>query len=97
MCVSQLVSAASDSSLTHDAQSLEKEVQEVKVTLQAMLTQLKEEAEEEEEGGEEVNVLLDDDLMKTETEEEGGEEEEEEEEDEDQYFSDSWDIWNGCL
>ncbi|XP_022599576.1 disrupted in schizophrenia 1 protein [Seriola dumerili] len=65
-------------------QSLEKEVQEVKATLQTMLTQLKEEEEEEEE----VKELLDDDLMKNGTEEE----EEEEEEDEDQYFSDSWDI-----
>ncbi|XP_040906191.1 disrupted in schizophrenia 1 protein [Toxotes jaculatrix] len=65
-------------------QSLEKEVQEVKATLQSMLTQLKE--EEEEEG--EVNELLDDDLMKNRTEDE----EEEEEEEEDQYFSDSWDI-----
>ncbi|XP_039994966.1 disrupted in schizophrenia 1 protein isoform X2 [Xiphias gladius] len=64
-------------------QSLEKEVQEVKATLQTMLTQLKEEEEEEEE----VNELLDDDLMKN-----GIEEEEEEEEEEDQYFSDSWDI-----
>ncbi|XP_071337212.1 disrupted in schizophrenia 1 protein [Trachinotus anak] len=63
------------------AQSLEKEVQEVKVTLQTMLTQLKEEEEEEEE----VNESLDDDLMKNGIEEE-------EEEDEDQYFSDSWDI-----
>ncbi|XP_042357668.1 disrupted in schizophrenia 1 protein [Plectropomus leopardus] len=65
-------------------QSLEKEVQEVKSTLQSMLAQLKEEEEEEEE----VNELQDDDLMKIGTEEE----EEEEEEDEDQYFSDSWGI-----
>ncbi|XP_050932478.1 disrupted in schizophrenia 1 protein isoform X2 [Lates calcarifer] len=65
-------------------QSLEKEVQEVKATLQTMLTQLKEEEEEEED----VNELPDDDLMKNEIEED----EEEEEEEEDQYFSDSWDI-----
>ncbi|XP_070834279.1 disrupted in schizophrenia 1 protein [Chaetodon trifascialis] len=63
-------------------QSLEKEVQEVKATLQSMLAQLKEEEEEEEE----VSELQDDDLMKN------GTEEEEEEEDEDQYFSDSWGI-----
>ncbi|XP_070772495.1 disrupted in schizophrenia 1 protein [Enoplosus armatus] len=62
-------------------QSLEKEVQEVKATLQTMLAQLKEEEEE-------VCELLDDDLMKNGTEEE----EEEEEEEEDQYFSDSWGI-----
>lgn len=61
-------------------QSLEKEVQEVKSTLQTMLAQLKVEEEDEEE----VNEL--DDLMKN------GIEEEEEEEEEDQYFSDSWDI-----
>lgn len=66
------------SSLTPFAQSLEKEVQEVKSTLQTMLAQLKVEEEDEEE----VNEL--DDLMKN-----GIEEEEEEE---DQYFSDSWDI-----
>lgn len=65
-------------SLTLAAQSLEKEVQDVKATLQTMLAQLKGEEEEE---------LQDDDLMKN-----GTEEEEEEEEDEDQYFSDSWDI-----
>lgn len=70
-------------SLTRAAQSLEKEVQEVKATLQTMLAQLKEEEEEEEEEGE----LQDDDLMKNGTEEE--------EEEEDQYFSDSWGIWNG--
>ncbi|XP_047459259.1 disrupted in schizophrenia 1 protein [Mugil cephalus] len=73
-------------------QSLGKEVQEVKSTLQSMLAQLKveedveeEEDEEEEEGEEEeeeVNEL--NDLVKN-----GAEEEEE---DEDQYFSDSWDI-----
>ncbi|XP_041866032.1 disrupted in schizophrenia 1 protein [Melanotaenia boesemani] len=63
-------------------QSLEKEVQEVKSTLQTMLAQLKlEEEQEEEEEEEELN-----DLMKN------GTEEEEEEEEEDQYFSDSWDI-----
>ncbi len=83
------VSAATDSSLTRAAQSLEKEVQEVKTTLQTMLAQLKEEEEEEEE----VSELQEDDLMKNGTEEE----EEEEEEEEDQYFSDSWGIWNGCL
>lgn len=69
------------SSLTPFAQSLEKEVQEVKSTLQTMLAQLKVEDEDEEE----VNEL--DDLMTN-----GIEEEEEEEEEEDQYFSDSWDI-----
>ena len=37
---------ASDFSLTRAAQSLEKEVQEVKATLQTMLAQLKEEKEE---------------------------------------------------
>lgn len=58
------------------AQSLEKEVQDVKATLQTMLAQLQGGEEEEEE-------LQDDDLMKNGTEEE---------EDEDQYFSDSWDI-----
>lgn len=63
-------------------QSLEKEVQEVKATLQTMLEQL----QEEEEG----NELQDDDLMENGTEEE--EEVEEEEEEEDQYFSDSWGI-----
>lgn len=63
--------------LTHTTQSLEKEVQEVKATLQTMFAQLKEEEQE----------LKDNDLMKN-----GTEEEEEEEEDEDQYFSDSWDI-----
>ncbi|XP_026164898.1 disrupted in schizophrenia 1 protein isoform X2 [Mastacembelus armatus] len=62
-------------------QSLEKEVQEVKATLQTMLTQLKEEEAEEEE----VNELQDDELMKNGTDDE-------EEEEEDQYFSDSWDI-----
>lgn len=67
-------------SLTVAAQSLEKEVQDVKATLQTMLAQLKGEEEEE---------LRDHDLLKN------GTEEEEEEEDEDQYFSDSWDIWNG--
>lgn len=80
-----------DSSLTHSAQSLEKEVQDVKATLQTMLAQLKEEEEDEKE---EVSELQDDDLMKNGTDEE---EEEEEEEEEDQYFSDSWGIWNGCL
>lgn len=62
--------------LTVAAQSLEKEVQDVKATLQTMLAQLQGGEEEEEE-------LQDDDLMKNGTEEE---------EDEDQYFSDSWDI-----
>lgn len=56
---------------------MEKEVQDVKATLQTMLAQLKGEEEEE---------LRDHDLLKN------GTEEEEEEEDEDQYFSDSWDI-----
>lgn len=79
--------AASESSLTQTSQSLEKEVQEVKATLENMLAQLKEEEEEEED----VNKLQDDDLM------ENGIVEEDEEEEEDQYFSDSWDIWNECL
>lgn len=70
-------------SLTLTAQSLEKEVQEVKTTLQTMLARLQKEEEEEEE---DVNKLQDDDLM------ENGIEDEEEEEEEDQYFSDSWDI-----
>ncbi|KAM6997542.1 disrupted in schizophrenia 1 protein [Tautogolabrus adspersus] len=75
-----------DQALTH---SLEKEVQEVKATLQTMLAQLKEEDEEEEEEEE----LHDDDLMKNGTDEEEEEEEEEDEdEEEDQYFSDSWGI-----
>ncbi|KAM9847496.1 disrupted in schizophrenia 1 protein [Aulostomus maculatus] len=69
------------SSLTQAAQSLEKEVQEVKASLQHMLSQLREEKDEEE------DALEDDDLM-----ENGTVEEEEEEEEEDQYFSDSWDI-----
>ncbi|XP_029926986.1 disrupted in schizophrenia 1 protein [Myripristis murdjan] len=63
-------------------QSLEKEVRQVKATLQSMLAQLKEEEIEED-----ASVLQDGDLM-----ENGIEEEEEEEEEEDQYFSDSWDI-----
>uniref|UniRef100_A0A8C9X2M7 DISC1 scaffold protein n=2 Tax=Sander lucioperca TaxID=283035 RepID=A0A8C9X2M7_SANLU len=70
-----------DQSLT---QSLEKEVQELKTTLQTMLAQLKEEEEEEEE----VNELQGDDLVKNGTDDE----EEEEEEEDDQYFSDSWGI-----
>lgn len=71
-------------SLTRCAQSLEKEVQDVKTTLQSMLAQLREEEKEEEEE-EEEEALQDDDLMQNGTEEE-------EEEEEDQYFSDSWDI-----
>lgn len=71
--VNVCLSVSSVSSLTHTAQSLEKEVQEVKATLQSMLAQLKEEEEEEEEAGE----LQDDDLMKNGTEEELEEEEEE--------------------
>lgn len=46
--------------LTHTTQSLEKEVQEVKATLQTMFAQLKEEEQE----------LKDNDLMKSGTEEE---------------------------
>lgn len=69
--------------LTQSAQSLEKEVQEVKATLQSIFAQLKEEGAEEEE----VKQLQDDDHMSN-----GAVEEEEEEEEEDQYFSDSWDI-----
>ncbi|XP_055358678.1 disrupted in schizophrenia 1 protein isoform X2 [Betta splendens] len=64
------------------AQSLEKEVQDVKATLQGMLAQLKEEDAQEEQ----ANDSGDDDLARN------GTEEEEEEEEEDQYFSDSWDI-----
>ncbi|XP_029962328.1 disrupted in schizophrenia 1 protein [Salarias fasciatus] len=64
-------------------QSLEKEVQEVKSTLQTMLAQLRLEGEEEEEEEEEEEL---NDLTTN------GTEEEEEEEEEDQYFSDSWDI-----
>ncbi|XP_055018935.1 disrupted in schizophrenia 1 protein [Boleophthalmus pectinirostris] len=59
-------------------QSLEKEVQNVKATLQSMLTQLQKDEEEEDD---EINKLEDDDLMENGLEEE-----------EDQYFSDSWDI-----
>lgn len=70
MWLSPFVSVASDPSLTHTAQSLEKEVQEVKATLQTMLAQLKEEEVEEEE----VCELQDDDLMKNGTEEEEEEE-----------------------
>ena len=82
------------------AQSLTKEVQEVKATLQAMLAQLKEEEEEEEEE-EEVKeerhrtAMHDCVLMENGTEDEEDEDEEgekEDEEEEDQYFSDSWDI-----
>lgn len=72
------------SPLTFPAQSLEKEVQKVKATLQTMLAQLKEEDEDE------VNALTDDVLMKNVTDDD--EEDEEDEEEEDQYFSDSWDI-----
>ena len=75
------------------APCLEKEVGEVKATLQTMLLQLRvAEEEDEDEDGEDVNEALDAvDLMEDETEDEleGGEEGEEEE---DQYFSDSWDI-----
>lgn len=80
---SVLESGRSVLSLTLAAQSLEKEVQDVKATLQTMLAQLKGDDEEEEEP-------QDHDLMEngTEEKEEGGEEED----DEDQYFSDSWDI-----
>lgn len=77
------------SPLTFPAQSLEKEVQKVKATLQTMLAQLKEEDEDE------VNALTDDVLMKNVTDDD--EEDEEDEEEEDQYFSDSWDIWNRSL
>ncbi|XP_056147828.1 disrupted in schizophrenia 1 protein isoform X2 [Lampris incognitus] len=61
---------------------LEKEVQEVKATLQTMLAQLKEEDDE----AEGINAARDDDLV------ENGIEDDDEEEEEDQYFSDSWDI-----
>lgn len=57
-----------------------------------MLAQLKEEeAEEEEEEEGEVYDLENENLMTNGMEEE---EDEDEEEEEDQYFSDSWDIWN---
>lgn len=59
-------------------QSLEKEVQNVKATLQSMLAQLQKDEEGEED---EVNKLEDDDLMENGLGEE-----------EDEYFSDSWDI-----
>ncbi|XP_053730601.1 disrupted in schizophrenia 1 protein isoform X1 [Synchiropus splendidus] len=65
-----------DESLT---ESLEMELQQVKITLENMHEQLKMEEEEEEK-------LQDDDHM------EDGTEDEDEEEDEDQYFSDSWEI-----
>lgn len=71
-------------------QCLEKEVQEVKSTLQSMFAQLKMEEQEEEE----ATVLIKDEAqVKVEDEEDEEEEEgEEEDEEEDQYFSDSWDI-----
>lgn len=67
---------------------LERQVQEVKATLQNMLALLREEVEED------VNVheLQDDDEAV-----ENKTLEEEEEEEEEQYFSDSWDIWRGRL
>lgn len=65
-------------SLTLAPQSLEKEVQDVKATLQTMLAQLQGEDEEEQQ---------DHNLTKN-----GTQEKEDEDEDEDQYFSDSWDI-----
>lgn len=70
--------------LTLRAQSLEKEVQDVKATLQSMLAQLREEEgdEEEKEEEQEEEELQDDDLMQNGTEDD----------EEDQYFSDSWDI-----
>ncbi|KAG7260169.1 hypothetical protein CRUP_020931 [Coryphaenoides rupestris] len=77
------------------AVSLEKEVREVKATLQAMLVQLQ---EGEEEQRRHRTTAHDCDLMENgiekeeEEEEEEVQEEEEEEEEEDQYFSDSWDI-----
>ncbi|XP_077469737.1 disrupted in schizophrenia 1 protein isoform X2 [Stigmatopora argus] len=68
------------------AESLERQVQEVKATLQNMLALLKEEdmdhhVHDDDDDGPEENGILG-----------GEEEEEEEEEEEDQYFSDSWDI-----
>lgn len=68
--------------LTRSAQSLEKEVQEVKSTLQAMFAQLKVEGEEGEELNDQIQNGTDD------------EEKEDDDEEEDQYFSDSWDIWD---
>ncbi|XP_061545879.1 disrupted in schizophrenia 1 protein isoform X5 [Phycodurus eques] len=65
------------------AESLEKQVQEVKTTLQNMLALLREEVEEEVH----VHESQDEDDPV-----ENGILEEEEEEEEDQYFSDSWDI-----
>ncbi|XP_054885850.1 disrupted in schizophrenia 1 protein [Poeciliopsis prolifica] len=72
-------------------QCLEKEVQEVKSTLQRMLTQLQVEEQQED------DIDVSDELVKSETRvkvkaEEEEDEEEDEEEEEDQYFSDSWDI-----
>ena len=97
MCVSESQALPSVVSFNlQPAQSLEKEVREVKATLQAMLVQLKEgeeeDVEEEEEDVEEEKrhrtAVNDCDLMENGIEEE----EKEEEEEEDQYFSDSWDI-----
>ncbi|CAL8300155.1 unnamed protein product [Merluccius merluccius] len=97
----QMAILSRDHALTHILYftlqcSLEKEVREVKATLQAMLVQLKEgeeeDVEEEEEDVEEEKrhrtAVHDCDLMENGIEEE----EKEEEEEEDQYFSDSWDI-----
>lgn len=82
----------SDSSLTFSAQCLEKEVQEVKSTLQRMLTQLQVEEQQED------DTDVSDELVKGETRVKvKAEEEEDEEEEEDQYFSDSWDIWDRRL
>ncbi|XP_014852609.1 PREDICTED: disrupted in schizophrenia 1 protein isoform X1 [Poecilia mexicana] len=68
-------------------QCLEKEVQEVKSTLQRMLTQLQVEEQQED------DTDVSDELVKDETRVKvKAEEEDDEEEEEDQYFSDSWDI-----
>ncbi|KAK7902215.1 hypothetical protein WMY93_018984 [Mugilogobius chulae] len=73
------VLACHSSLLFEVSPSLEKEVQNVKTTLQLMLAQLQKDEEEDED--DEIKELEEDDLMENGLEEE-----------EDQYFSDSWDI-----
>ncbi|XP_043992867.1 disrupted in schizophrenia 1 protein [Gambusia affinis] len=72
-------------------QCLEKEVQEVKSTLQRMLTQLQVEEQQEDDRHVSDELVKGETRVKVKTVEEEDEEEDEEEE-EDQYFSDSWDI-----
>ncbi|XP_032409526.1 disrupted in schizophrenia 1 protein [Xiphophorus hellerii] len=72
-------------------QCLEKEVQEVKSTLQRMLTQLQVEEQQEDDTDVSDELVKGETRVKVKAEEEEDEEEDEEEE-EDQYFSDSWDI-----